>query len=173
MRMNIYEQFQKRRLDTGWIGLGKGPARGGYFCTPIGAKVIGWEGVGGIHYCFVKGFGETVFAVNPESADLNVYPLAENFTDFLRMILFAGHAAALEQIIWWDEGQFRAYLAAPENRPGPEQRAVLDALAETLGLSPMENAFAEVKRVQAAFDYSRLRFQPEYYDCKGIDPPGP
>ena len=46
-------------------------------------------------------------------------------------------------------------------------------LAETFGLTPMENAFAEVKRVQAAFDYSRLRFQPEYYDCKGIDPPGP
>lgn len=171
--MTVYEQYQKLDLDTGRIGLEKNPARGGYFCTPIGAKVIGWEGAGGIHYCFVKGFGEMVFAVNPESADLNVYPLAENFTGFLRMILFAGHTAALEQIILWDEGQFRAYLAAPENRPGPEQRAVLDAMAETLGLSPMENAFAEVKRVQAAFDYSRLRFQLEYYDCKGIDPPGP
>ena len=173
MRMNIYEQFQKRRLDTGWIGLGKGPARGGYFCTPIGAKVIGWEGVGGIHYCFVKEFGEMVFAVDPENADQNVYPLAEHFTDFLRMLLFAKHTAAVEQIILWDEEQFLKFLASPENQVRPEQQAVLDTLAEKLELSPMENTFAEVKRVQAAFDTSRLRFKPEYYDCKGIDPPGP
>ena len=169
--MTVYEQYKKLKLDTSWIGLEKGPARGGYFCTPIGAKVFGWEGCGGIHYCFLKDFGEMVFAVDPENADQNVYPLAENFTDFLRMLLFAKHTAAVEQIILWDEEQFLKFLASPENQVQPEQQAVLDTLAEKLELSPMENTFAEVKRVQAAFDTSRLRFKPEYYDCKGIDPP--
>ena len=34
--MTVYEQYKKLKLDTSWIGLEKGPARGGYFCTPIG-----------------------------------------------------------------------------------------------------------------------------------------
>ncbi|WP_222860695.1 hypothetical protein [Paenibacillus antibioticophila] len=36
-----------------------------YFCTPKGARMIGWAGVDGIHFCFVRGFGEMVFAVSP------------------------------------------------------------------------------------------------------------
>ena len=43
----------------------------------------------------------TVFACNPEScADINVYPLAKNFDDFIRVILACGSANPVEQIVW-------------------------------------------------------------------------
>ena len=66
--MNVLEKFQNLDADLSLIGLEKGDSEGGYFCTPVGAEVIGWE-CEGIHYCFIEGFGETVFAVNPETAE--------------------------------------------------------------------------------------------------------
>ncbi len=49
-----------------------------------GAEVIGWAGVDGIHCCFVKGFGEMVFAVNPSNLPGDhVHPLARSFEDFV------------------------------------------------------------------------------------------
>ena len=47
-----------------------------YFCTPRGASMIGWEGADGIHYCFVRGCGGTVFAVSP----MNTAPMAVQIT---------------------------------------------------------------------------------------------
>ena len=40
--MNTYNKFLKLGLDASFIGFQKGDEEGGYFCTPIGAKVIGW-----------------------------------------------------------------------------------------------------------------------------------
>ena len=65
--MNIYKEYQKLKLDKSYIGLEEGDTESEYFCTPIGAEVIGWES-GGIHYCFINGFNETVFAVNPNGS---------------------------------------------------------------------------------------------------------
>lgn len=48
--MTVYEKFRNLDMDFSLIGLEKGDEEGGYFCTPIGAKVIGWE-CEGIHYC--------------------------------------------------------------------------------------------------------------------------
>ena len=55
--MNVLEKFQNLDADLSLIGLEKGDSEGGYFCTPVGAEVIGWE-CEGIHYCFIDGFGE-------------------------------------------------------------------------------------------------------------------
>lgn len=68
-----------------------------YFCTPKGAAIIGWAGVDGIHYCFVDGFGETVFAVSPMNVGDYVHPVARNFEDLLRLLLSCVDMAALEQ----------------------------------------------------------------------------
>lgn len=95
--MTIYEKFNQLDIDSRLIGLEKGDY-GEYFCTPVNATVIGWENC--IHYCFIEGYGEMVFAVNPESCvDQYVYPLAENFEDFLCLILVCGSTTAVEQII--------------------------------------------------------------------------
>lgn len=52
-----YEQYRELMLDGSWIGLeAPNPNDAGpYFCTPVGAQIIGWDN--GIHYCFLDGFG--------------------------------------------------------------------------------------------------------------------
>ena len=83
-----YSQFQKKHIDLTPVGLEKSTDPGTYFCTPKGASIIGFAGVDGIHYCFVRGFGEMVFAVSPmNTAPDYVHPLAKDFTDFLRLLL--------------------------------------------------------------------------------------
>lgn len=162
--MTDFQKYEKLDMDGAWIGLEKGDARGGYFCTPKGARVIGWEG--GIHYCFIRGYGETVFAVNPESCvEENVYPLAANFRDFLRLLLACGTAAAIEQIVWWTEPQFAGFLA--EDRVPPERTAVLERIRQAFRLEPMEHPFRYVKDLQAGFDRSGLRYTDEYYEVTG------
>ncbi len=159
-----YQKFL--RLGIGLAPLGV--ARGGegdcaYFCTPKGASILGWAGVDGIHYCFVRGFGETVFAVSPmNAAPEYVHPVAGNFTDFLRLLLACGGADALEQAWQWDEARFGAFLS--ENPPGPEQEAVLSAIREKTGLTPMEQPWRYIKELQTSFDSSRLRYTEDFYD---------
>jgi hypothetical protein len=81
----LYEKYKNLKIDGSWIGLEAG-TQTPCFCTPIGAEIIGWDN--GIHYCFIKGFGDMVFCVNPETCcDYNVYPIARNFCDFLGLIL--------------------------------------------------------------------------------------
>ena len=41
--MALYEKFKKLKIDVSQLGLAPGNACGDYFCTPKGAKVIGWE----------------------------------------------------------------------------------------------------------------------------------
>lgn len=65
--MTIYEKFSQLDIAGRLIGLEKGNY-GGYFCTPVNATIIGWENC--IHYCFFEGYGEMVFAVNPESCNI-------------------------------------------------------------------------------------------------------
>jgi len=81
--MTAYEKFLSLDIDGSLISLEKT----GYtdcFCFPTNAKAIGFEGC--IMYCFIDGYGETVFSCNPEScADTYVYPLARNFDDFISL----------------------------------------------------------------------------------------
>ena len=60
-----YTEFKKLKIDTSPIGW-EPPSKSetAYFCTPKGAKIIGYAGVDGIHYCTVRALGETIFAVS-------------------------------------------------------------------------------------------------------------
>lgn len=85
-------------IDGSYIGLEKGDETVDYFCSPVGAKVIGWDNE--IHYCFIDEFEEMVFCINPDTCcDYYVYPLAGNFTDFLRLILATKNANVMQQLI--------------------------------------------------------------------------
>lgn len=168
--MTWLEKYEELGVDSRWIGLEKGDEEGGYFCTPVGAHVIGWEN--GIHYCFIDGYGERVFAVNPETCcDRYVYPLAENFEDFLRLILACRSTTAAEQIILWTEEQFNAFLTSDDNAVRPEQQKVLDTIQRELKLEPMDAPYQYVKQLQQSFDDSRLKFTDEYYDVLGLENP--
>lgn len=62
-----------------------------------------------------------VFSVSPmNSAPDFVHPLANNFADFLRLLLACGDSAALEQAWMWDKAQFEAFLR--DNPPTHEQK---------------------------------------------------
>ena len=122
--MTLYGRFRRMKLDTSPVGLIQGERRSGYFCTPRGAEVIGWAGVDGIHYCFVRGGGETVFAVDPTSTPGNfVRPVAGSFEDFLRLVCAVGDAAVLQQLHAWTKDFFDDFLR--KNPLTPEQLEVI------------------------------------------------
>lgn len=161
--MTLYEKYCQLDLDLARLGLERGGAEGGYFCDPVGTEVIGWAGVDGIHCCFVKGFGEMVFSVSPANGPGEyVHPLARSFEDFLRLVLACGGVDAIEQAWMWNRGEFDAFLETYP--PDSKQRAALDALAEALSLTPMDDPYGYIKEVQSSFDYGKILYSEEYYD---------
>ncbi|SCL90478.1 hypothetical protein PP176A_1978 [Sporanaerobacter sp. PP17-6a] len=168
----IYQEYLKLNIDGSLIGLEHSESENNYFCTPKGARIIGWDGIDGIHFCFVRGFGEMVFAVSPMNAPGSyVHPLARNFKDFLRLLLACGHTAALEQAWSWEQEQFDKFLQ--ENVPADEQSAVLHILREKLSLTPMEQPFAYIKTLQDGFDDRCIPYTEDYYDIISVEPPIP
>ena len=168
--MTMYEKFCQLGIDGRWIGLEKSDMCVDYFCTPRNATVIGWEN--SIHYCFIRGYRDMVFAVNPESCvDKYVYPLAMNFKEFLRLILACGSTTAVEQIIGWSKEQFENFLHSEDNTLLPEQKEVLDRIQAELKLTPKENPYEYVKAVQEQYGDCKIKFSNEYYDTLGLERP--
>lgn len=152
-----YEKFLRTGIDLAPLGVERGEGEL-YFCTPRGASMIGWEGADGIHYCFVRGYGGTVFAVSPmNTAPDYVHAVAQDFADFLRLLLACGHGAAIEQCWRWSRGQFDAYLA--ENPPTDAALAVMGEIREKLGLKPMEDAWGYIHALQDGFDYGKIKYE--------------
>ena len=168
----LYEKYKNLKIDGSWIGLEAG-AQTPYFCTPIGAEIIGWDN--GIHYCFIKGFGDMVFCVNPEPCcDYNVYPIARNFCDFLGLILATGNTNTLQQIIWWDKKRFEDFVNSPEEqeyRVRPEVQGVLSTIRKGIDITPIDTPFEYVKDLQSNFPYEQIPFTNEYYDTLGLERP--
>ena len=156
-----YTEFKRMHIDLGALGAEGGRNAVRYTCTPKGAKIFGWAGVDGIHFCTVKGYGETIFSVSPMNPGQDcVQPLARDMGDFLRLLLACGDTAALEQAWMWTEAQFEEYLR--EYPPTEDQRAVMREIEEKCGLTPMEEPWRYLKKVRAETDCSGLRFEKEY-----------
>ena len=164
MLLTIYEQYRRSAIDFTKLGLERGDTRSDYFCTPKGAKVVGWTGVDGIHYCLIRGFQE-VFSVNPMAAgDRCVHPVARDFAGFLRLLLACRGEAAIEQAHGWDREQFLAFLE--ENPSSPEQREVIRSVEEEFSLTPIEDPYSYIRELQAEFDYSRIPYKAGYTALK-------
>lgn len=168
--MDLYKRFKKLNLETSIIGLDQRNSNNNntnYFCTPVGAQIIGLEGCDGIHYCFIKDFGEMVFAVNPMTCcDYHVYPLAKNFEDFLRLLVSVHSTTILEQIILLTNETFEKTMNSDEQiafSTLPEVRQIIDTLQHSLNIKPIEKPFEYVKELQCRFDYSQIPFSQEYY----------
>ena len=159
----FYQKFLRKHLDLSSLSVMRREDNDPYFCTPKGASIFGWAGVDGIHFCFVRGFGETVFAVSPMNGGKDcVHVIARDFSDFLRLLLATGDSAALEQAWQRDEAQFDAFLA--ENPPTDEQKAVLSQITTVFSLTPMERPWQYLRKLQAEFDLSKLKFTEDFYD---------
>ncbi len=168
--MNVtYQKFLEYQIDLSGLEVIPSSNMEPYFCTPKGAKIFGRAGVDGIHYCFIDGFGDMVFTVSPMSTPGNyVHPVAESFEDFLRLLLACGGAAAVEQAWMWNRGEFDAFLETYP--PAPEQQVILDALRDKLSLTPMEDSYGYIRRVQSSFDYGKIFYSKEYYDTVPDEP---
>lgn len=159
----FYQRFLKTGIDLTPLGIERRETNEVYFCTPKGASVIGWTGCDGIHYCFVRGFGEKVFAVSPMNGGSDcVHPVAENFEDFLRLLMACGSESAIEQAWQWSHEQFDAFLQ--DNPPSDEAKVVSTQIAEKLDLEPMSDPWDYIMQVQKAFDYTRIPYSEDYYD---------
>ena len=167
----LYEKFQSLKVDTAYIGLAH-EENTPYFCTPIGATIIGWDN--GIHYIFISGFGEMVFAVNPDTCcDYYVYPLAKNFLDFLSLILTTRGTNTLQQIILWDKQQYLDFITSPNECAYTSKKEVTEVLEEIrlLGILPAKDPFSYVKEIQENFPYEKIPFRNEFYDSTGKERP--
>lgn len=161
--MTTYQRFQKLNIEHSAIGMDQSISDENYFCTPIGAEVIGEAGVDGIHYCFIEGFGEMVFAVNPLGIPGKyVHPIAKNFEDLLKLLLACGSMAAIDQTYMWDEELFDQYVM--DNQPEENQQSIMNMIKEVFQITPMENSYHYIKELQRSFDYSKLVFSEEYYE---------
>ena len=160
--MLTYANFKKRNIDLSSLGFAQSDSEVIYYCTPKGAKIIGWAGTDGIHYCTIRGFGDLIFAVSPMNFGDCVHPIARNFEDLLRLLLSCVDMAALEQCYAWDEEQFKAFLI---DCPATEkQQAALDSIKKAFGLEPIDDVFRYVKELQAEFDLCGIPYTEDYYD---------
>ena len=164
---SLFKEFKSLPIQSELISLEQDEVVP-FFCYPVNAKPIGVEGC--ILYCFIDGYDDMVFASNPEScADQYVYPLAASFGDFIRLILTCGCANPIEQIIWMEKEQFEQHLREEQKIQTEEQKELLSLLAQTLNLTPLENPFEYVKKLQANFDKSKIKYSDEYYSVLGIE----
>ena len=161
--MNLYEQYVHQKIDLSAFGIRRGERRSDYFCTPKGAGIIGWTGVDGIHYCTVCGLGEAVFAVEPMGdAGRHVFPVAESFEDFLRLLMACGHEAYLEQAHAWSRERYDRFAA--ENPPTAEAREQSACLQRAYGLVPAEDPYAYLKQIYDTFDFTTVPYKKDYWE---------
>lgn len=161
----MLDRFRGFPQATAALGLRQTDYDRQYFCTPAGARIIGWE-TGGIQYCQIDGLGDMVFAVNPMPlGDQYVYPLAETLEDFLRLLIAAQSVTPLEQIVTWSQQDYDDFLR--EMPVTPEAQAAARTLQREFGLTPMEAPYSYVKNLQAAFDPGRIPYTELYYNVTG------
>ena len=160
--IKLYEKYKKLNIDYASIGLEMSEEESTYFCTPKGAKIIGWLGSDGVHFCFVKGFGETVFAVTPMSPwnDDHVNPVANSFEDFLKLLLACGDTSVIEQAHFLSKKQFKKLLS--ENRRYNYYEEILCVIEKELKIQPMPEPYEYIRAIQKNFDYSKIKYSMEY-----------
>ena len=162
--MTTYQKFLKSGISLTAFGIM--PVTDGdgfypYFCTPKGASIIGRTGVDGVHYCFVRGFGETVFVVMPmNEPNEYVKPVAECFSDFLSLL-----AACRDEALVEDAGVISAQAFADRLKDisDPEIDVQIAQIKNKLNILPMLEPQKYVHDLQNGFDYSKIRFTDDYY----------
>lgn len=173
MKESLFERYEQLNVDTSLIGLEKTDSSG-YSCDPIGAKVFAGLGVDGVHFCFIDGFGEMVFSINPFAYNnQSVNPLASTFEDFLGLVLTCKNSNLPELIYNLTREEFDNQLEKTLNDPfeKDETEAVLAIIQTELNITPIAEPYDYVRKVQTSFDYSQIKYSDEYYELTGIDKP--
>lgn len=136
-----------------------------YFCTPVGAEIFASIGVDGVHYCTVPKLGETVFAVTPESSDPYVFPVANNFTEFLRLVATLRGTNLIDQAHLFTKDRFETLMQEQATANADEVKK----LCETFDIEPLEcSPYDLLMELYNNFDYSKIKFSREYYETQGL-----
>lgn len=158
----FYKKFLEKNIDLSVFGLFSGEGDLTYFCTPKNSKIIGNEGVDGIHYCFVKGYKDAVFAVNPSNApEDSIHIISKNFKDFLSLLISCKNVSPIEQIWFLNKKNYTKLVKDVEKTKEVDE--IINQLTYQLKLTPINDPYNYVKNLQKTFDYSKLKFEEEYY----------
>ena len=159
--MGLYEKYCRAPVDFEALGLARQPRRSDYLCTPKGARIIGWAGVDGIHYCFLKDFGEMVFAISPSNCmGQQVHPVARSFADFLSLLTASRGLDAVEQAWGWSEEDFHRYVEAQSCTA--EREAALEEITRRFGVEAMAEPWHYIRELQDSFDDGAIPFTRAY-----------
>ncbi|MBQ7337512.1 MAG: hypothetical protein IJW40_03550 [Clostridia bacterium] len=158
-----YQDFLRNDMTLEPFGILPGESRSTYFCTPRTSTILGWTGVDGIHYVQIKKLGEMVFAVNPYAdPGRHAHPVAQNFEDFLRLLVKCGHESYLEQAHGWTWEQYENF--SQENTMTAEQNDAAEQIMARFDLTPISDVYTYVKELDAAFDYSTIPYPADYWE---------
>lgn len=172
-RISMLQDFRNLRIDSDVLGLLNGEKDAAYFCTPIGAEIIGWLGVDGIHYCFIPSVDKNmVFVVSPMPCGKSyVEPIAKNFLDFLSLVVICGNSSPLEQISCMNEYDFKNLLETDSETYVEGRAEILNKIQRAFALDTSIDPYHYVKSIQKAFNYTSIPYPDEYYDVTGLDRP--
>jgi hypothetical protein len=163
-----YQDFLKTGMTLEPFGILPGENTSDYFCTPCGSTILGWTGVDGIHYVQIKKLGEMVFAVNPYAAPgRHAHPVAENFEDFLCLLIKCGHESYLEQAHAWTWEQYEQF--SEDNEMTAAQNDAAERIMSHFGLTPISDVYTYVKQLDAAFDFSTIPYPDDYREYVPCD----
>lgn len=115
---------------------------------------------------------EIVFCVNPETCcNYYVYPLAKDFTDFLRLLLSLKTTNAIQQVVWMDKDAFENFMNDPDEvryTSSEPVQSILQNISSNLEVEPIENPFDYIKKLQKDFPYKEIKFTDEFYNITGL-----
>jgi len=158
--------------DLSPIGLIRNKDYGGYFCTPKSAVVFANLGVDGIHFCILPDEKDLtlenspVYVVSPMTPDHYVEVVAENFNDFLSLVVSVKDAGALECISFVEKEGFLEHLQdIPQGNPEVEK--AITALSKSFSVKSIVDVYDYVKQTQAKTDFTKIQYTDEYYELIG------
>jgi hypothetical protein len=168
---NLFKKYNKEKANFFVLGLRYETHQKAekYFCTPVGAKVFASMGMGGVHYCTVESFGETIFAVVPDSADGYVFPIAHDLAEFFSLIAALEVTQLIDQIPLFPKNIFENALKDHLAYADAERTAELRKFTELFGVVPAKMPYETVMDLQNEIDLSEIEFSDEYYDVLGIE----
>lgn len=155
--MTLYEKFSVSSLDTAGIGLETETFRWDSRLSPLGAIPIGYSTKSSLGFCFVDGFGETVFAVDPAAAGWKwCYPIARSFPEFLGLVIACGGTDLIQAARVQSRQRFEECLFSQVRTP--KQTSILRALKNNFYPREIADPYACLLDARSGFDFSVLSF---------------
>lgn len=172
--MKVLDVFSQIKADLTCVGLIQERSFPHYFCTPLNAVIFASIGVDGIHFCIVPEEDDrtlersAVYVVSPMMPEHYVFVVAENFYDFISLVVSVKYAGLLECISYFERERFLTQIQEVE-ADDLEVKTAIEALTATFPTRVIDDVYGYVRQVQAKMDLSAVQFSDEYYEIVGLN----